>query len=447
MKPAVLALASLFVLSAALMAAAQSGPSPAATSTRLTLADALAEAEANAPAIKVAAGQRDAATWRATAASRSRFGQADLVVSYSRYQDDQILRPMASELFGPQGLLGLPFDRDQLHYGIVYQVPLYAGGRLDAANRSAVLQADQAALLVQGTRWEVRAAVESLYAATVSLDAWHRAVQGTREALEATRRRLALAVEQGKRPRLDLLKVEEELADAVSRDAQVSAEASRTRALLLAAIGRDPSATVDLEPLPDAEPQAVVPEKDLVGLVRGSSVVSRGSSQVAQAEQATRIARAALLPSVSVRGNLMGNNALGLDQRMATWEFSVGVTMPVFSAGARQADVATARAQERASRAAADRTALDRRALLVEAQARLRAAVEAWRAAHARVGSAKEAARIEQIRYDSGASTVEDLLRARAREEAAAAALAQARGDMTAAAGRLNAVCETEVVK
>jgi outer membrane protein TolC len=143
----------------------------------------------------------------------------------------------------------------------------------------------------------------------------------------------------------------------------------------------------------------------------------------------------------------MGNNALGLDQRMATWEFSVGVTMPVFSAGARQADVATARAQERASRAAADRTALDRRALLVEAQARLRAAVEAWRAAHARVGSAKEAARIEQIRYDSGASTVEDLLRARAREEAAAAALAQARGDMTAAAGRLNAVCETEVVK
>jgi outer membrane protein TolC len=286
MKPAVLALASLFVLSAALMAAAQSGPSPAATSTRLTLADALAEAEANAPAIKVAAGQRDAATWRATAASRSRFGQADLVVSYSRYQDDQILRPMASELFGPQGLLGLPFDRDQLHYGIVYQVPLYAGGRLDAANRSAVLQADQAALLVQGTRWEVRAAVESLYAATVSLDAWHRAVQGTREALEATRRRLALAVEQGKRPRLDLLKVEEELADAVSRDAQVSAEASRTRALLLAAIGRDPSATVDLEPLPDAEPQAVVPEKDLVGLVRGSSVVSRGSSQVAQAEQA-----------------------------------------------------------------------------------------------------------------------------------------------------------------
>ena len=368
-------------------------------------------------------------------------------MSYSRYQDDQILRPMASELFGPQGLLGLPFDRDQLHYGIVYQVPLYAGGRLDAANRSAVLQADQAALLVQGTRWEVRAAVESLYAATVSLDAWHRAVQGTREALEATRRRLALAVEQGKRPRLDLLKVEEELADAVSRDAQVSAEASRTRALLLAAIGRDPSATVDLEPLPDAEPQAVVPEKDLVGLVRGSSVVSRGSSQVAQAEQATRIARAALLPSVSVRGNLMGNNALGLDQRMATWEFSVGVTMPVFSAGARQADVATARAQERASRAAADRTALDRRALLVEAQARLRAAVEAWRAAHARVGSAKEAARIEQIRYDSGASTVEDLLRARAREEAAAAALAQARGDMTAAAGRLNAVCETEVVK
>lgn len=442
MKPAALVLAVLLVGAAAASAGAEAGPT-----ARLSLAEALAEAEANAPALKAAAGQQSAATWRAAAASRSRFGQADLVVSYSRYQDDQILRPMASQLFGPAGLVGLPFDRDQLHYGVVYQLPLYTAGRLAAARRSALLQADQAALLLQGTRWEVRLAVYSLYANAVSLDAWRHAVDGTREALAATRRRLVLAVEQGKRPRLDLLKVEEELADAVSREAQLSAESARARALLLAAIGRDPSSTLELEPLPDVEPHAVIPENELAALVRGGSVVRRSASQVAQAEQATRIARAALLPSVVVRGNVLGNSALGIDQRMATWEVSVGLTVPLFNAGARRADLASARAQEEASRAMADRAGLDRQAVLVDAQARLGAARQGWRAVQARATAAGEAARIEQIRYDTGVGTIEDLLRARAREEASTAALAQARGEMASAAARLNAVCETEVVR
>ncbi len=128
MKRAILALGCLIALAPAVTAAAQPAERGAGAA-RLTLGDALAEAEKRAPSIQVAAAQEEAAKWRAAAASRSRFGQADLVVSYSRYQDDQILRPMSSDLFGPRGFLGLPFDRDQVHYGLVLQVPLYAGGR------------------------------------------------------------------------------------------------------------------------------------------------------------------------------------------------------------------------------------------------------------------------------------------------------------------------------
>ena len=112
--------------------------------------------------------------------------------------------PDSRQLFATSGFLGLPFDRDQLHYGLVFQAPFYAGGRLDAARDIAASRAAQAALLVEGTRWEVRATIVAAYAAVQSLDAAARAANRTLDALDATRRRLALAVDEGKRPRLDL---------------------------------------------------------------------------------------------------------------------------------------------------------------------------------------------------------------------------------------------------
>ena len=101
----------------------------------------------------------------------------------------------------------------------------------------------------------------------------------------------------------------------------------------------------------------------------------------------------------------------------------------------------------RAASQAALKVRLDREAQLVDALARFEASRQAVVAARARIASAAEAARIEQIRYDTGAGTVEDLLRARARELAAASAMAQAQGDQFATAAQINAVVEKEVVQ
>ena len=160
-----------------------------------------------------------------------------------------------------------------------------------------------------------------------------------------------------------------------------------------------------------------------------------------------RAARGARLPSVALRGNVMGNDGLSLGEQFRTWDVTVAVSVPLFDGGVRQANVAAARAAARAADQAAVKARLDRQAQLVEAVARLEASHQSVAAAHARVAAAAEAARIEQIRYDTGAGAVDDLLRARARELSAASTLAQARGDAIAAAGRVNAIVEKEVVQ
>jgi outer membrane protein TolC len=425
------------------------GGVPAAHSTRvhLSVGEAVDDALENAPALAAAAALARAARAKADAVARGRWGQVDAVALYSRYQDDQAVRPFSLQLLGQTGFVGLPWDRDQVHYGLTFQLPLYLGGRLAAAAEASHLQADQAALLVEGSRWEVRANAMALYAGAQALDAVAGAVDQTLAALDATRQKVSLMVDQGRRPGLDLLKLDEEIADARTRRTTVAAERVRVRGLLLALVGRDPSLPLDVDPLPPGEPQLTIVRADLAGLVDASSPVRRTDLGVTQAAAGVRAARGAMLPTVALRGDVMANYGASLGEQFGTWDVSLAVTFPLFDGGARHADLAAARETERAADQAAVKVRLDRQAQLVEAIARLDASREAVTAARARVAAAAEAARIEQIRYDTGAGAVDDLLRARARELSAASVLAQARGDEIAAAGRVNAIVEKEVVR
>jgi len=420
-------------------------PAGARETLTLTLKEAVAEALAHAPALQVAAQQEQQARSKAKAVRRTRFGEVDAVAGYSHYQDDQIVRPIARQLLAA-GIAGLPFDRNQWRYGLTFQVPLYLGGRLSASVAVAALQADQAAALLEGGRWQTRFNATSLYASGQTLEALGRAIDANLAALEQTRRRLALAVQVGKRPELDLLKMADEIAGARARRADVQANAARVRALLLALLARDPAGALRLEPLPNQPPSPATSHEDQRALALAASPVRRASLAAEQAHQATRIARAAFLPSLAARASYLRSDAPSVAAPFNTWDVSVGVAMPVFTGGGRGAELAAARHGEGAADSALTRARLDQEARLVEAQARWDAARTELEAAEAGVAAAREAARIEQVRYDSGAGTIDDLLRARARELSADGALVQARGEGVVAAARISSVCEKEVV-
>jgi len=422
------------------------GPvAPDPSTLTLTLAQAVAEALAHAPALEAAAQQEQAARWKATAARRSRWGEIDAVAGYSRYQDDQIVRSISRQLL-EGGFAGLPFDRTQWRYGLTAQVPLYLGGRLSASIAVASLQADQATSLLEGSRWQARFNATSLYAATQTLEAVIQAIDGNLAALEETRQKLDLAVRLGKRPELDRLKLADEIADAQGRRAAAAAEAARVRALLLALLGRDPAGSLRLEPLSQQRAALEASRDELRALALAASPVERASLAAEQSRQAVRIASAGSLPSVVGRASHLWNDAPSVGAPLRTWELSVGAVWPVFTGGARAAERAAAGAAEQAAASALTRARLDQEAQLVEALARWDATGTALEAAVARVAAAREAARIEQIRYDTGAGAIDDLLRARARELSAGAALAQARGDGVVAAARLDSVCEKEAL-
>ncbi len=427
-------------------AQATSGAARARDTLRIGLDEAVVRALRDNPGLGAVAQQARAADRAAAASFRQHFGELDAVGWRSRYDEAQLLRPMSKELLAG-GLADMPFAQDQLHYGLTFELPLFVGGKLLAASHVARLAADEAGALLHGTRWQVRANVTTTYSATQALTAATRAYRDGVAALERTHARVELMVREGKRPEVDLLEVTDALQEARAQLADAQARRTRLHALLLALLDIPVDRALTLDPLPKKLPALPPDSVDWNALVQRASPVATARLRARQATVGKHIALAAFLPRLSLRGNLLEHTGPGIPGSQQTWELSLQASLPVFTAGRNTAQYQSAAATERAAALALRQTLLQQQAEVQGALAHFRAAQEALDAAGKRVRAADEAARIQDLRYQNGAGTIEDLLRARTRASAAEAFLAQSKGNVLAAAALLNAMAEQEIVR
>ncbi len=444
-------LAATAVLAGAEPSSLSAQPLPAARpapldTVHLRLVDAIARALDANPGLMAVAERARSADRAADESFRQHFGDVEAVAWTSRYQDAQILRPISRDLLAG-GFDGLPFAQDQVHYGLTFEIPLFVGGKLLAGSHLARLKADEAGTLLQGTRWQVRANVTTVYASAQALAAVTVAYGDDVASLEETHRRLELMVEQGKRPEVDLLKATETLEEARAQLADAQADLTHTRALLAALLDYPADQTLELDPLPNRLPALSADSTHWSGMVEGASAVLAAKLRVRQAASGKHVARSEFLPKVSVRGNVLEHTASSVTGTKETWELTLAASIPVFTGGRRVAAYQSAAAAERAADLALRQTQLQQEAELRGALARFQASQTALDAARRRVAAAVEAARIEGLRYDNGAGTIEDLLRARTRASAAEAFLAKTKGDLLGASALINALVEREIVR
>jgi len=412
---------------------------------QLSLKQAMADALSLNPGLKAAGHQSAAAKHDASAVARGRWGEVDAIGSYSYLNDDQLIRPLSSELLA-QGMANLPFDRSQAQYGVAYQFPLYLGGKLDNQIRIARLESQKSDTLLEGSRWQVRFNVVSLYSTAQALDQVLVSLGEQIAALQQTKATLDEMVSLGKRPEVDRLKVVEELEGVKGQRANVRADRTKIGALLLSVLGRDPASGVTVDPLGEKEPVTSSAPAEVRPQVESNSVIRRARLATEQADSGVKVARSEFLPKVYAGANYLEHTGTEIDRTLDTWGASVSVVLPLFEGNARSQRMAAARQRQAAARESLTEVQLKVQAELQEALARWEAARTNLDAAHARVAAASETARIQQVSYDTGASTIEDLLRARAREESAKASLAGARADLVTAGERINTIAEKEIL-
>ena len=438
----------IYFVSLALSLALFVGTAEAQQPLALGLEQAVQATLENNPGLKSLDHQVLAAEGRSTAASRTRWGRLDAFFYTQRTNDAWLVRPMSEELLAEAGsFAGLPWDRNQNHWGASFVIPIYTGGSLNSGIEIGRLQSEGFSALAQGTRWQLRFNATSLYAAAQALDQVLIAQDQQIEALAQTRENLDLMVSVGKRPELDGLKVLASLEAARSQRAGTAAERVKVGALLLALMGENPERAITVDPLPNSAPQLLFSPEELHQSLEVSSSFRRAEFAVAQAERMVTSERSSFIPKVTASGNYSWHDAPSLDGSLNTWEVKLGVIVPIFAGGSRSENLGSAKENAAAAGQDLERVRLETAAELVDGVAAFSAAQYQIVADRARVAAATEAARIEEIRYSSGAGTVEDLLMARAEEQDAQAALAKALAGARTTGERINSIVEKEVVK
>jgi outer membrane protein TolC len=286
----------LFAVILPILAATSPGAAP------LTLEGATERALARSPRVLSAQHEASAATQAASQARARRFGAIDLVGACSHFESDRLVRPMAIELFANPagGFSQLPWDADQLHYGVAWQIPLLAGGALSEGQRIARLGATAAASTATFTRAETRFAVRAAYRNALVLTHAVAAADAYVAALERDAADGDLKVKLGTWASVDAEKVRFALAGAHAEREGLRAQSRAAQATLAALMGDEPSpegyALADVPDegrgaTPAAPPEQAPAQRADLAAVR---------SQTAAAERREALAKKSFGPEVAL---------------------------------------------------------------------------------------------------------------------------------------------------
>lgn len=424
-RPAVLALAALLV-PAALAAQA---PAPADT---LTLLEAASRALASHPSVAAAeAGQAGAEAARGIA-DADWWPHLALDGSWTRFQEPMLVTPLHSF-----DLTHLPvFSEDVVQGTLSAKWSLFEGGARLARSRRAGALVDAAEAGVEATRQALLAGVANAYLDVVVAREQLAAHDARMTALAAERDRVVLALEHGTAAKVDLARVDaaRARADAARTDAVAALEVAAGD--LARWMGADePDSLAARVALPAIEP---APTADSLGpreAPAGNSAVARARAEARAAAAAAAAARAAWLPNVDATGAYVERGA-GTDPNTYTGEWQVGLQLryPLFTGGARRAEVSRATAERERADAATRQAELDAAAAAQRARAALSRATARRDAYAEAVARSEEVARVERLALDVGTGVQSDWLTAEADLLEARAGLAAARADVVRAA-------------
>ena len=429
----------VFLSLAALLLASGSTAAQAVVDTTarpVSLADAIRMAQQNAPSNVQARG----------AISTS---EAAVKQSYAAFLPSFTLsagrRNERGERFDTQGNL-VPFTGQPTSYstGLQSSLQIFDGGRRFFDIRAAKADVNAAEAGEIASRYDVALQVKQQYynilAARESQSAAEAQIQQAEQQLRASSIRLragAATVSDSLRSVVALGNAR--LAMLSARNNLQLANATLTR---LVASPTPVTATAS----DTIDQRVVIPTIDeLVPLVDGAPAIRQADAELASAKASVRSAKTSFLPTVNMNFNRGGSGldpAFGIgDKRYAyNQNLSFSLNFPLFNNLTREVNVARAIVAEDVAEASLRDARYLARQTLVQSLGQMRIAREQVDIQTQSVAAATEDVRVQQRRYELGATTLLDLLTSQAQLDTARNSLIRARYDYRVAKAQLEAL-------
>ena len=407
----------------------------------ISLDDAVKLAQRNSPTTVQAAG-----TTRSNAASvRTAYMAFIPSLSFNTGASKQ-----NGDRFNPQGEL-VPFTGAAWQYssGLRMNVDLLDGGtrfyrlrtakaNVDASEANEVLQQYNVALSVKQQYYAVLAAKESEGAAKAQLD------QATEQLKTASAKVAAGAATKSDSLRAIIQVGNAQLALIQAQNNLNVANASLTR---LVATPFVVTAT------PEDSAEAITLESDsaqIASLALRGPAVQQSEASYSAAKANVRSSLSLYVPTLSLSFNRGGNGqdsrfGWGNDRYAYSQTMSFGLNFPFFNQGAREEQIVRSRVSEEVAQAQLRDARLLAQQQLTQYLSAFRSAEQRVQIQLASVAAAEEDLRVQQRRYQLGASTFLDVLSSQVTLNQARAALIQARFDARVAKAQIETLTGKEM--
>jgi outer membrane protein len=351
----------------------------------------------------------------------------------------------SGDRFDTQGNL-VPFTGNPTNYstGLSSSLQLFDGGRrffdvkrtradVDAAEAGETVSKYQVALQVKQQYYNILAARESQSAAQAQIDQAQQQLKASSLRLRAG----AATVSDSLRSVVALGNARLALLTAGNNLRVANATLSR----LIASPRTVTAASSDT-----LDQQVVIPDiSELTPLVDRAPAIKQADAQLASAHASLRSAKTSFLPTVNMNFNRSGSGldpAFGIgDKRYAyNQSLSFSLNFPLFNNLSREVNVARAIVAEDVAEASLRDARLLAHQTLVQSLGQMKTAQEQVAIQTNSVAAAIEDLRVQQRRYELGATTLLDLLTSQTQLDNARTALIRARYDYRVARAQLEAL-------
>ena len=341
-----------------------------------------------------------------------KFGEVDVVGSYTHYNLPRTLAPIVPSSLSPTSSVNT--TEDLFSTGVQYSVPLFTGGALEQQVQIDKLGKKVGESRKKLSREELIYNIRSLYLSALSLQELERSQQTYVEALAKLRDMIVAGVEVGKRAKIDQLKAENDLQGAKGQVLVTQSSLRMLKSTLESLTYKEITSFEPIDVQVSTTGESTFEESSLDKLER----FKLQDLEIAKSDKMIAKVHASSKPQVALAA-YAGYN-YDLDQidpfeSDGLWQIGLNVKWDVFDFGATSSRVQQAKIAKLQAIADKDATTEGYKKLFANAQNEITKAKANYLTNQSQYNLLQESERIEQARYDVGVSTLNDLLLAKSK--------------------------------
>ena len=353
-----------------------------------------------------------------------RFGEVDVVGSYTHYNLPRTLAPIVPSALSPGS--SVDTTQDLFTTGVQYSVPLFTGGALEQQVHIDNIATQMSQSKKRLSREELIYNIRSLYLTALSLQELQSSQEGYVVALKELKEKISYGVELGKRAKIEALKANNDLVKAMGDVAKTKSSLKMIKSNLEALTHYEHIDTLEPLEVTVNNSSSSFEESNMEELERfklQNLEIEKGEKMVKKVESSAK-------PQVGLNA-YVGYN-YDLDQidpfeQEQLWQVAVNAKWNVFDFGATSARVQQAKIAKLQAITQKEATTEGFKKLFAKAKNEIETALANYQTKESQYTLLQESQTIEQARYDAGVATLNDLLLAKSKTQLALSQMIQSK--------------------